>query len=177
MKIFNSILAASFSLVCLLSALRPVLQSQIIIQTVSDEAEHWPSYFMGIPLVSIPMSKDEAQFYEGFPGSSAQFQAGSERIILRRVTQATRKLHPASDCFKGMGYAVEEGGLQRDAYERIWNSFSAKRGEELLEVQELICDEEGNSWSDVSAWYWAVLMKQTAGPWLSYVRIRNADTG
>jgi hypothetical protein len=36
-------------------------------------------------------------------------------------------------------------------------------------VYERIYDVAGNSWSDVSAWYWAALLGKSAGPWWSVV--------
>lgn len=151
---------------------RPLLQSQIDIHRELPAEIEWPSHFMGKLLIPIPLTKGEEAFYRNFPGQAAQFDAGDERLILRRVQAATRKLHPAKDCFKGMGYSIEELGLVKDGYEQIWRIFRATKGNESFEVLEMISDDQSNTWSDVSTWYWAVLMKRTQGPWTSYVRIR-----
>jgi len=155
--------------------IRPLFRSQVLVDLNNESPVDWPVQFMGAELVSIPLTKSEQSFYAGFPGQAAHFQIGTERLILRKVNQATRKLHPAQDCFKGIGYTVVETGLILDAYERVWSSFQACKGTVSLEVAELITDEAGNTWSDISAWYWAVLQKKTLRPWTSYVRIRNLD--
>ncbi len=154
---------------------RPLLRSQIIVQTMDERQTVWPARFMGEELIPISLSEWEQGFYADFPGDAAQFQVGAERLILRKVNRATRKLHPARDCFKGMGYEVKETGLKRDGYERVWNSFRASKKDEKVEVFELITDESENAWSDVSAWYWAVISKKTEGPWTSFVRVRSVD--
>lgn len=130
---------------------------------------------MGEKLSPIPLSDAEEAFYKDFPGEAAQFVVGAERLILRRVNQATRKLHPARDCFRGMGFSIQEEGLKRDPFERVWRTFTAEKPGQQLRVFEMISDEAGNTWSDVSAWYWAVLSGKTEAPWLSYVRIMDLD--
>ena len=159
--------------ISLLGMVRPLLQSQIVNHLQLPAETEWPSHFMGKLLIPIPLTEGEESFYQGFPGQAAQFEGGGERLILRRVQAATRKLHPAKDCFKGIGYSIGELGLVMDAYEQIWRIFRATKENESLEVLEMISDNHGNTWSDVSTWYWAVLLRRTQGPWTSYVRIRK----
>ena len=176
MKIHTPIVVTGLLALCVFNAALPLIPSKASATPASMSTSPWPTQFMGEELYAIPLSEKEAAFYEGFPGEAAQFTTLSERLILRRIHQPTRKLHPAQDCFKGMGYSIEDEGLQRDPYERIWRGFIATKAEQRLKVRELIVDEVGNTWSDVSAWYWSALMGRTEGPWLSYVRIRNLDT-
>ena len=153
----------------------PWLRSQIVLDLRTFESVGWPTHFMGEELLPIPLSENEEGFYRDFPGEAAQFQVGTDRLILRRVHTATRKLHPAKDCFKGMGFSIEETGLRADAYERIWRTFNATKAGESYQVFELIVDESGNTWSDVSSWYWSVVMDRSQGPWTSFVHIREMD--
>ncbi len=139
------------------------------------EVELWPMKFMGRDMVEVPLTQNERTFYKNFPGKAGQFETESESLILRKVYQATRKLHPAQDCFKGMGYTVNESGLKLDEYERVWSSFEVSKSGSNLVVMELIKDDAGNSWSDVSSWYWAAALKRSEGPWTSYVRIIRSE--
>jgi hypothetical protein len=57
-----------------------------------------------------------------------------------------------------------------------WSSFGARRGHEQLRVRERITDEHGGEWSDVSAWYWSVLLRKTNGPWLAVTIAEDEST-
>lgn len=99
-----------------------------------------------------------------FPGRVGRFSDGQREIILRWVTQETRKLHASSDCFKANGYRIEALPIKREG-EALWSRFIAMRGKVRLEVAERIYAPGGGQWSDVSAWYWAALLGRTQGPW------------
>ena len=47
----------------------------------------------------------------------------------------------------------------------------AARPGETFDVCERIFDHDGNAWTDVSAWYWAATMGQSAGPWWAVTRV------
>lgn len=98
-----------------------------------------------------------------FPGRIGRFSDGEREIVIRWVTEATRKLHPASDCFQGLGYSIKPRALQRDDKGSLWSSFGASKGNERLRVRERIHSESGETWTDVSSWYWAALREE--GPW------------
>ena len=66
----------------------------------------WPTAFEGRPLTELPLSSREQSFGRDFPGRIGRFSDGTREVILRWVADPTRRLHPASDCFKGSGYAV-----------------------------------------------------------------------
>ena len=51
------------------------------------------------------MSEVEQRFAARFPGAIARFSDGERVIVLRHVERPTRMLHPAADCFRGLGYA------------------------------------------------------------------------
>lgn len=132
----------------------------------SSSFVEWPQQFAGMPLQPLALSAVEQRFAEQFPGAIARFSAGRQVITLRHVTQATRKLHPAADCYRGLGYRIkaisvqrrpDRGGLQR--------CFVASRGGQDLQVCEYIEDAAGQSFSDNSAWYWSALAGRSPGPW------------
>lgn len=117
----------------------------------------WPRRHAGRALHALPLGEREAAFARGFPGRIARFHDGERQVVLRYVDRATRMLHPASDCFRGSGYAVEPRRVRRDAEGRRAGCFAATRGAEALLVCERIDGPGGRTWSDVSAWYWSAL--------------------
>jgi hypothetical protein len=124
----------------------------------------WPTSFEGRPLQPAALSPIEQRFAETFPGRIGRFSDGRREVIMRWIAAPTRKLHAASDCFKGSGYRVKPLPLEvSDAI--TWGAFSAERGTQQLHVREVITDDNGRRWTDVSAWYWAAVRGETAPPW------------
>lgn len=130
----------------------------------AEEEIPWPITFEGKHLQRLALSQREEKFVEAFPGKIARFTDGNREIIIRYVTQATRRLHPASDCLRGVGYSITPRALHVDAAGARWNTFLAVRGADRLQVRELFYTEQGQNWSDVSAWYWSVLMGKATEP-------------
>lgn len=124
----------------------------------------WPSRFEEQPLVPLSLTEREARFAKGFPGEIGRFTDGRQEIIIRWVTRETRRLHPAADCFKGLGYTITPSPLYRDANGYQWTQFTAKREQESLRVREIIRGDE-LGWPDISAWYWHAFLGRTEGPW------------
>jgi hypothetical protein len=83
----------------------------------------------------------------------------------RRRNGERAQLHPAADCFSGVGYRVEPLPLKIDEAGARWGSFSATRGADRLRVTERIYSDAGGGWTDVSAWYWSAAAGDAAGPW------------
>lgn len=126
----------------------------------------WPTQWDGRTLRPLAMSEVEQRFAARFPGAIARFSDGERVIVLRRVEQPTRMLHPAADCFRGLGYAIERAGLERDAQQRLWRCFEAQgRDGRRLRVCERIEAEDGASFIDPSSWFWAAALGQSSGPW------------
>lgn len=125
----------------------------------------WPTRHEGRPLKRLPLTHREERFSLGFPGRIAKFTDGSRMVIVRWVTKETRKLHPASDCFKGIGYAVQPLPIHIDAQGTRWGCFKGTRDANNILVFERIFEDAGAGWTDVSAWYWAAVLRQTHGPW------------
>ncbi|HRE82748.1 MAG TPA: hypothetical protein PLN52_17015 [Opitutaceae bacterium] len=161
-----------FWLVCLLSALAPVVLSRSAdalgeVQHDAGSFPGWPETFEGDPWIQLNRQSQQASFAGGFPGKTALFQQKERQVVLRWVTAATRGVHPASDCFRAWGYRVGTIGLVKDRNGRIWSEFTVERKEEAWTVRERIIvglEDEGG-WSDVSSWYWAARNGRDEGPW------------
>jgi hypothetical protein len=125
----------------------------------------WPTRFAGKALRPLPLGRIEYRFSRDFPGHVGRFSDGEREIVMRWVAQETRKLHPASDCFRGSGYSITPRPLALDPDGSRWGTFIATRGTERLQVRERIYDASGNQWTDVSAWYWSAATGKSRGPW------------
>jgi len=136
----------------------------------------WPAELEGKTLTPLPLTELEQRFNNDFPGKIARFSDGKREIVIRWVTEATRKLHPASDCFQGLGYTVKPLAIQRDEKGSLWSSFAATKGNDRLRVYERIHSDDGESWSDVSAWYWAALQQGTGSWWAVTVAEKEPST-
>lgn len=128
--------------------------------------QEWPSQWDGAPLRPLALSPVEQRFAQHFPGAIARLTDGHQTLVLRRVDSPTRMLHPATDCYRALGYRIEQTRLVRDEQQRMWRCFVADRGSEAqLKVCERIVDAKGSAFTDSSAWYWAALAGQSSGPW------------
>lgn len=126
----------------------------------------WPAQWDGAPLRPLALSPVEQRFAQQFPGSIARMTDGRQMLVLRQVTSPTRMLHPAADCYRALGYRIEQARLERDAQQRLWRCFSAGRTHgQTLRVCERIEAADGSSFTDTSAWYWAAASGQSKGPW------------
>jgi hypothetical protein len=139
----------------------------------------WPTHFRGQPLTQLPPTALELRFAARFPGAVARFTDGEQLLIVRHVRQPTRRLHPASDCFRAAGYAL--GGAQAavDAQGLRWRCFVARRHGERLRVCERIgerLDEAGEpGWTDVSAWFWEAQWRRAATAWWALTVVTPLD--
>jgi hypothetical protein len=156
-----------FLLVVVLAAAAPFVPSASIGTNEGAGADFpgWPQRWEGKPLQRLPLSEREQRFAAGFPGRMARFSNGERQLIVRWLHRETRQLHPASDCFRGSGYNVTQAPLRTDADGLRWGCFDASRAGESLTVCERIFEQDGASWTDVSAWYWAAALGRTHGPW------------
>jgi hypothetical protein len=151
---------------CAIAALLPLLSTQSGQQTnAATTFPGWPVQFEGKPLTPLPLTELEKRFAADFPGHINRFTDGKREIVVRWVTEATRKLHPSSDCFEGLGYTVKPLALRRDESGSLWSSFEAIKGSEQLHVYEQIRSESGQTWTDVSAWYWSALAEGHGSWW------------
>jgi hypothetical protein len=128
--------------------------------------QEWPSEWDGAPLRPLALGEVEQRFAEHFPGAIARLSDGRRMLVLRRVDSATRMLHPATDCYRALGYRIAQARLERDLHARLWRCFVAERpGGQKLRVCERIVGAEGDAFTDTSAWYWAAAGGRSKGPW------------
>jgi hypothetical protein len=157
-----------YIIACAFAALMPFVYARF--ETPASGATNavfpgWPNSFEGKPLRALPLNEMEKKFTADLPGRFGRFTDGEREIIIRWVTEATRKLHPASDCFQGLGYTVKPLPVHRDKNGSLWASFAATKGSERLLLYEQIHSDSGETWTDVSAWYWSALRHQGSGSW------------
>ncbi len=124
-----------------------------------------PQQWQGRPLRPLALSEVEQRFARRFPGTLARLTDGRQVLVLRAVHRPTRMLHPAADCYRGLGYRVTGEQLQLDPESRLWRCFDALRDGRRLRVCERIEGSGGDSFTDASAWYWAALLGRSQGPW------------
>jgi len=129
-------------------------------------SHEWPSQWDGVPLRPLALSEVEQRFADRFPGAIGRMTDGHQTLVMRAVNRPTRMLHPAADCYRALGYRIEQARLERDAQERLWRCFVAQRhGTANFRVCERIVDAQGTAFTDTSAWYWAAASGQSHGPW------------
>ncbi len=151
-------LAAQFAL--LPASGRSARSAAVSLDTPSVE---WPTHFRDQPLTPLPLSELEQRFARRFPGAMARFSDGERVLIVRHVERPTRQLHPATDCFKAIGYTIERPRVKIDDRGERWSCFVATRDGARMRVCERIVDSEGREWTDTSAWFWSA--QYGGGPW------------
>ena len=157
-------------LLIVLSAALPLLSAP----RATSAARHaeWPHEWEGRALRPLGTTEVEQRFAARFPGAIARFSDGERVLVLRRVSEPTRMLHPAADCFRGLGYRIEATRLAHDAQQRLWRCFEAEgRDGQRLRVCERIVpmsndrDGNGEAFVDASSWFWAAATGRSQGPW------------
>ncbi|MES2583134.1 MAG: hypothetical protein V4627_10490 [Pseudomonadota bacterium] len=125
-----------------------------------------PSEWQGAALRPLALSDVELRFAKHFPGSLARMTDDKHTLVLRTVNQPTRMLHPATDCYRGLGYRIhsEQLEVQANSQDR-WRCFVAQRQGRSVRVCERIEDANGQGFTDTSSWYWASIAGQSHGPW------------
>jgi len=135
----------------------------------------WPTVLDDEPLVPVALSDVERRFAADFPGSIARFSNGSRTVVLRDVERPTRRLHPAVDCYRALGYAIAHERLERDGDGRLARCFEARLHGRGLRVCERIVDAAGRVDTDVSAWYWNAILGRSKGPWRASTTAESID--
>lgn len=77
--------------------------------------------------MALPLTSLEEVFAHDFSGRIGRFQDGRREIIVRWVNTPTRRLHSATECFRGSGYGVTPLPARRDAAGRSMSCFRANR--------------------------------------------------
>lgn len=158
-----------FASSCLVAAVIPLMAPVQLPRSGETDFGGWPTKFDGRPVTELKLSDRDQSFARGFPGRIGKFTDGNRAILFRWVNRETRKLHPASDCFRGTGYSVRPRPLVVDGEGKRWGGFQASRDGQTLLVRERIEDSAGRGWTDVSSWYWAAVLGRTTGPWFAVV--------
>jgi hypothetical protein len=160
-------LKLAFVLTLVLCALAPLLNGHAA-RAVGERpgaGVEWPMQWQGRRLRPLALSPVEQRFAARFPGQIARLTDGSQVLVWREVQRPTRMLHPAADCYRGLGYRIDSARLERDAQQRLWRCFVASRHGQRLRVCERIVDADGQAFTDASSWYWAAQLGRSAGPW------------
>lgn len=134
----------------------------------------WPTSYEGRLLTEMTLTPGELAFVRDFPGRIGRFWDGRREIIIRWVDAPTRRLHSAADCLRGVGYSITPMPARKNATGVAMSCFHASRRTDDIAVCEVIRDEAGDSWPDVSAWYWNVMLGTSRPPWWSFVVAENA---
>lgn len=124
-----------------------------------------PREWAGRPLRPLALGAVEQRFAAQFPGRIARLTDGEQLFVWRQVNRPTRMLHPAADCYRGLGYRIDQARLERDAQARLWRCFIAERNGQRLRVCERIEGSDGQSFTDASSWFWAAQLGHAGGPW------------
>ncbi|MCO6429919.1 MAG: hypothetical protein J5J00_03585 [Deltaproteobacteria bacterium] len=151
----------------LLAACVPMVGGQVHAPATPLHFPGWPTHFQGREIIQLPLEGKELRLASDFPGKIGRFWDGEREIIIRWVAKETRRLHPIADCLRGSGFQVQPAPILLDADGNRWGCVRAGVEGDSRLVCERIYDNAGNSWSDVSGWFWSALLGKTKGPWFS----------
>lgn len=134
--------------------------------STSDLASELPTQWNGAALRPLALSDVELRFAKYFPGTVARMANNHHTLVIRTVNQPTRMLHPATDCYRGLGYHIHSEQLETQGHSQDrWRCFVAQRSGRSVRVCERIEDANGQGFTDTSSWYWASIAGQSHGPW------------
>jgi hypothetical protein len=161
-----------FAALLLACALWPALGTPREHAGAEAAAFEWPLEWDGRTLRPLALSAVEQRFAAQFPGRIARLTDGEQVLVMREVRTPTRMLHPAADCYRGLGYRIEQARLERDDAQRLWRCFIAERNGQRTRVCERIVGADGAAFTDASSWFWAAQLGQSAGPWQAVTTAR-----
>ena len=156
-------LCVAFFSLCLWAGLCPLRMSREAIS--AKPVPGVPAGLLPVDAGTVPLDDRQRRFLAGFPGRAEVFANGNQTWVVRTVTQPTRKLHPAGDCLRALGYGTAPGPLFQEPNGVCWGTWTATRDGQRFGVRERVVDSRGQSWTDVSAWFWHAVLGRTDGPW------------
>ena len=127
-------------------------------------------------LALVSLTADERRFAAHFPGTISCYGShnGRERVIVRRITRPSRKLHPSGHCLRAEGFTISDQHLVRKSNGETWLAYNATRGLEEIKVEERISSLSGQgSWTDYGAWFWSASLRRSVGPWEAVTILRK----
>lgn len=133
--------------------------------------DDWSWFVVDSSWQEVPLTGFESRYSELFPGRIASFKNGDRSLILREVDRPTRMLHSAKDCYQAMGYQVKSMPIVKKMDGTFWSRSSAERGGDSVVIRERIISMDGQSWTDVSSWYWSAVMGKSRGAWYSITEV------
>lgn len=166
----------SFFVLCVIAAWIPAWSTASKHDAAADAFPGWETTVLPIGLAPVLPGEREERFAREFPGRIGVFTNGTRTYVVRWVRTPTRKLHPASDCLRALGYIVKPAPIFAESDGTRWGTTSAQRQNEQLRVRERIVDAAGRTWTDVSAWYWSAALGRSAGPWWAVTIFEPAVT-
>ena len=135
------------------------------------------THYRGHPLEQVPLTDFEKRFEKTFPGQFDVYRMSVSTLIVRHVTRASRRLHPSVHCLQGEGFRVGPASEEVDEEGCVWRHYTATRSRTKLSVKERIYSlDDGQSWTEVTAWYWYALFHPNSGPWRAETIITPIDT-
>jgi len=161
--------ALAFILAAGLAALAPVGGHRVPGAPKADAFPGWPTVIEGRSVTPLPLTGREHAFAREFPGRIGRFSDGEREYVLRWVASPTRRLHPASDCFRGLGYKVAARPMRLSSAGAPMTCFRASGPRDDFDVCEQVTGVAGGHWSDVSSWYWHALWSGGSAGWWSLV--------
>ena len=169
MRLLNARVEIAILLLAAVAAALAPLATRSSNAVASAPFPGWPTHYEGRALVELPLTAREAAFTQDFPGRVGRFSDGQREIIIRWLGTPTRKLHSAADCFRGSGYAITPIAARKGSDSSTMGCFRATLHGASMTICEVIRDERGGNWSDVSAWYWDGMLRSSPPPWWSFV--------
>jgi hypothetical protein len=164
-------LCAGALALCALAPLAPLASSHDAPRTPGGSEP--PVQWDGSVWRPLALDAVERRFAARFPGRIARLTDGQRVLVWREVATPTRMLHPAADCYRGLGYRIGEARLETDAEQHLWRCFVAERDGRRVRVCERIVDAHGQSWTDASSWFWSAQLGRSTGPWQAYTIARS----
>lgn len=163
-----------FAATAVAAASAPVLSNEAPLPR-TQAAIVWPAAYDGRAITPMRPAPEDALLARSFPGRTARFSDGSRQIVLRRLDAATRRLHPARDCFRATGHEIAPAPMRVSPASDAASCFRASRDGRTLLVCEQIRDGAGRSWPDISSWYWAALTGSSDGPWTAALTVERTS--
>lgn len=160
---------SAFIVAAALAALSPLSGAQVPSTPAADAFPGWPSVIDGRAVSQLPLTTRENAFARDFPGRIGRFTDGEREYVLRWVAAPTRRLHPASDCFRGLGYKVASRPMRLSQAGAPMSCFRAAGPRDGFDVCEQVTGVAGGHWPDVSSWYWLALWSGSSTGWWSLV--------